>query len=152
MDSIDSQHRTMWDEWCSRCESRPVSQLCDTTSSYLKFQKHLGKPWFQKPHHATTKKNTWLFVFQLEIHRFHWSQASHHVKRMMQPARIKTAKTIAIHWLHFRYTESGKETSVLCILLRRVCSRGAKTVVRPYCFNLRAESGKKTTCFFVYFL
>ena len=28
--------------------------------------------------------------------------------RMMQPARVKTAKTIAMHSLFFRYTESGK--------------------------------------------
>ena len=96
IDSIDPKHRTMRDEWCNQCESKPVSQLCDTTSSYLKFKKHVGKQWFPWPHHATPKKNTLCLLFQLEIHQFNWSQASHHVKRMMQPARVKTAKTIAI--------------------------------------------------------
>ena len=41
------------------------SQLSETTSSYLKFQKHVEKQWFQWSHHATAKKETWVFYIPI---------------------------------------------------------------------------------------
>ena len=61
------------------------------------------KKWFQWPHHATPKKDLFFLIFILEIHRFHWSQASHHVRQMMQPVRVKTS--FATLWHDFKLPE-----------------------------------------------
>ena len=164
----------MRDKWCNQCDTKPVSQLYDTTSSYLKLKNNIRKPWFPWPHHATPKTNTlfltitpfceWL-LFQLEIHHFNWSQTSHHVKRMMQPARIKTAKTNAIPLFLYTVCSRGFKTIVIpmCFssadklrqetqyVLCMFCSWGAKTIVIPCDVARLTNYGKKTSTFYACF-
>ena len=55
------------------------------------------------------KQKTWFLTFQLEIHRFHWSQASHHVSRMMPPVRVKT--NFETFWDDFKLPDNSNKNT-----------------------------------------
>ena len=92
------------------CE--PNDATCASQASFETLWDDFKLPENSKTHRKTmvsmtapchAQNNKWFLTFQLEIHRFHWSQASHHVRRMMQPVRVKTS--FATLWHHFKLPE-----------------------------------------------
>ena len=77
------------------------------------------------------KNKLGLLIFQLEIHRFHWSQASHHVRRVMQPVQVKTS--FANLWHDVKLPDMSKTS-------------------RETATSMTAPSTQKNTCFLCFYI